>query len=72
LLTYSDGKIYNGLFLENKKHGEGYLMFPNGDKYDGNFINDEYEGEGVLTCAEGTITKAFWKKGEAKEELDKD
>jgi hypothetical protein len=56
--------------LDNKKHGEGYLMFPNGDKYEGNFVDDEYEGEGILTYSDGRVVNAFWKKGEIKEQFD--
>jgi hypothetical protein len=60
------------MFFDNKRHGEGFLMFLNGDKYEGHFIDDEYEGEGIFTYADGKVINAFWKKGEAKEQLDID
>jgi hypothetical protein len=34
-MTYSDGSIYSGDFIEGKKCGEGLMLFSDGSKYEG-------------------------------------
>ncbi len=69
LLNLPNGDIYNGMFVEGKMHGEGYMMKANGDKFEGFFIDNLYEGEGTLYTSEGN-TKAMWEKGELKYVID--
>lgn len=47
------GSYYEGLFVENKKHGEGKFVFDNGDVYIGEFMNDLIHGEGVYKYKDG-------------------
>lgn len=55
--------MYNGDFLNNKKHGDGLILLSNGDKYEGSFANDQFEGEGAYTDVEGNITNGQWNHG---------
>jgi hypothetical protein len=62
-LTEADGTIYNGNFIENKKSGQGFLMFPNGGRYEGEFLFDLLNGKGVKICADGREEEGHWKNG---------
>ena len=44
---YSDGSVYNGVWLDDKRHGQGILTYPNSwfstkQPLDGLWINDEF------------------------------
>ena len=34
---YASGRLYEGLWVMDKRHGKGYEKFKNGDIYIGNF-----------------------------------
>ena len=53
LIDNKDKIIFEGNFDNNKKNGNGILIFVNGDKYEGNFKEDIREGKGIY----------FWKDG---------
>jgi len=36
----ASGKVYNGDFVEGKRHGYGVCKFPDGSKYEGYWEND--------------------------------
>ncbi len=40
MFYFSDGRIYEGDFLQGKKHGKGRYFWPNGQVYEGEFKND--------------------------------
>ena len=63
-LYCSNGDIYEGLFQDDKKHGEGKLFFKFGGYYEGEFVNDEMEGLGQLFDKNGVqIYNGRFKKG---------
>ncbi len=69
-MTYSDGSIYSGDFIEGKKCGEGLMLFSDGSKYEGIswlklglFLNDSFHGEGTLTKSDNTSIKGDWENG---------
>ena len=66
-LSYKDGSIYNGFFLDGKKHGTGLILYINGDKYEGNFCGDEINGQGEFIYFSGREEKGIWKNGKLKE-----
>jgi hypothetical protein len=39
--------MYQGEFLEDKRHGWGYNMFRNGDIYKGQYERDVMDGRGI-------------------------
>jgi hypothetical protein len=50
---YSNGDVYDGEFLENKRVGKSRLRFADGAEYFGQFMDDEVEGVGIYTDPEG-------------------
>lgn len=40
LYTWSDGKKYEGYFVQGLMHGKGKIMYLNGSYYDGEHKND--------------------------------
>lgn len=51
------GRIYEGDFFNDKRHGFGMCIYPNGDVFTGDFVDEKYKGKGVYKYAEGDI---FW------------
>ena len=48
VLTWADGKKYEGNHKNDMAWGKGTLTFPNGDRSVGRFKNDEPEGKHIL------------------------
>lgn len=48
-LTYKDGAVYQGQFIDGLKHGEGKMTSKNGVVFEGKFENDLMHGEGKMT-----------------------
>lgn len=42
-LKWPDGKVYEGHFENDMKHGQGKLSTPMGDVFQGEWINDEFK-----------------------------
>ena len=58
-MKYVDGSIYEGMWKENKKHGQGKLQYANGDIYIGQFQNDKCHGTGTIKYKDGTIKDIY-------------
>ncbi len=56
-ITYPNGDIYEGEFLNENRNGMGKYFFANGDVYEGEFLNGSRNGKG----------KYFWTNGEIYE-----
>ena len=52
VLTYKDGAVYSGEFLENKKHGYGRSVYLNAT-HEGNYYRDKRNGHGKYICSTG-------------------
>lgn len=39
--VYSDGSVYDGLWVDSKMHGKGVYVYPNQDRYEGEFFEDQ-------------------------------
>ena len=39
---YSDGSVYDGVWVAGKMQGKGSFLYPNGNKYDGDFFVSIY------------------------------
>lgn len=57
------GGLYDGDFVDNKKHGTGTKTFPDGSKYVGSFVDDAIHGEGEYTYVSGDIYRGQFEKG---------
>jgi hypothetical protein len=72
---YPDGSTYKGQFRDGKKHGHGYMMWPDGDdrtlsqggtisaKYNGEWRGDLKHGHGVYYYANGNVFEGNWVDG---------
>ena len=58
--TYKDGRIYRGLFKDNKREGKGELIRPDGTKFIGIYKNDVQEGEGMNITKDGRKIFGFF------------
>uniref|UniRef100_K3X194 Uncharacterized protein n=1 Tax=Globisporangium ultimum (strain ATCC 200006 / CBS 805.95 / DAOM BR144) TaxID=431595 RepID=K3X194_GLOUD len=67
-LKYSNGDIYDGEWLNGKRHGKGMLKFAEGGSYIGEFGENVYHGFGLLTIpkSQHALTKK-WIPGERYE-----
>ncbi|XP_065668556.1 MORN repeat-containing protein 4 isoform X2 [Hydra vulgaris] len=62
--VYSEGQVYEGEWsADGKKHGLGYLLFPNGDSFSGRFNNGLFYGSGILTLEDGTTYEGEFYEG---------
>lgn len=61
-----DGVItkYEGAWLRNKKHGEGFAVFADGSTYRGKFYRDVKEGQGHFTWTHGHEYKGSFRDGQ--------
>jgi hypothetical protein len=62
MILFNNGDIYQGGFLNNKKHGYGEYIYSNGDIYQGNWQNDVKEGYGVYKWNNGDIYDGYFHK----------
>ena len=61
LLRYKDGSRYEGMVLNQKKHGIGKYVNKYGHEYIGNFVADHFEGEGSFNDNNGKSYKGNWR-----------
>ncbi|GLC42459.1 hypothetical protein PLESTF_000814700 [Pleodorina starrii] len=53
--TWSNGAIYTGEYVDNKKHGKGKMVFPDKGVYDGDWVEDVMQGSGTFTYPSGDV-----------------
>jgi hypothetical protein len=41
-MTYPDGRVYKGDFLDGEQSGSGVMTFPNGKRLEGQFVEGKY------------------------------
>jgi len=64
LYVWPDGRRYEGLFENDKYHGNGTFTFPNGDKIEFHWMYGYAEGEGRrYNAASKTWDKGFMVNG---------
>jgi hypothetical protein len=62
-IRWSDGKSYDGDYMEDKKHGKGIFEWADGRKYLGYWIKGKQNGYGVYHQASGEEKVGEWKEG---------
>ena len=55
----SDGSEYTGTWLNDKRHGEGTMLWASGDKYEGSWQDNMRWGIGKETNAPGSMMKDY-------------
>ena len=56
-----EGDVYIGNFVDDQRHGQGTLIFPDGEKYIGEFLYDEKNGYGTNIFSNGDVYMGDWK-----------
>jgi hypothetical protein len=63
VIEYDNGNLYYGSIKEYKKHGYGYLYFPNDTKFHGQFVDDQIKGYGEYYEKGKIKYKGIWLNG---------
>ena len=63
IMIHTDGRIYEGEWQNNIKHGTGVDISQSGNKYEGEFINGKANGEGLYLWQNGESYEGEWKNG---------
>lgn len=59
---WSDGRIYEGQYKNNKKEGFGIFNWPSGARFEGTWVNGKQHGKGKLII-NGVERKGKWENG---------
>lgn len=59
-ITFTNGDVYNGSFLDGMLHFEGILTTANGTTYEGEWKRGEKWGEFLITDKNGVQTTKFY------------
>ena len=62
-LTYENGDVYEGNFVDGVFEGQGVFTSHSGWIYKGEFKNGQPDGEGVLTAQNGKVYTGTFKQG---------
>jgi hypothetical protein len=60
-MTYSDGDVYDGHWLNGKENGKGRMTYSDGDVYDGDWLNGKWHGPGSWNEADGETKEGEFK-----------
>lgn len=63
VLTYPNGDVYDGLWLDGMRHGKGALTCVLGDSYIGEWANDHPQGLGEMSYRSGQLYNGNWENG---------
>lgn len=64
VITYVNKDVYEGNFLNGKKHGQGTYHYKTGGKYKGEWIEDKKSGYGIMEFANKDKYEGYWLKGQ--------
>ena len=64
--VFKDGRVYEGMFLNDKRNGFGRSLWPNGNYYIGGYKDNKKSGPGKLVHADGTIEEGTWENNGLK------
>ena len=63
-MTYQDGSVYGGSWVDGMRHGRGKCIFVDGSEYEGEFREGNFHGQGKMTWNDGGWYKGEWSDGE--------
>ena len=61
VMTWPDGKVYKGEFLDGMLHGKGVMTRPDGTKFEGEFCKGKRKKGPILLQMERFIKASFKK-----------
>ena len=59
-MFFKEGDRYDGMWMDNKPHGEGRMIYANGDVYEGMWFMGKRSGYGVMTKRCGDHFEGHW------------
>ena len=65
---FSDGKKYEGEYLNDNREGKGKLILTDGKSYEGNFVGGELDGE-IICFENNKQTKGLFVNGQFEKYL---
>lgn len=65
-MTFNDGDIYEGEWIEGRFEGEGIIKFAGGDRYEGQLLDWVFNGNGTYYYLDGDLYYGEWSKGVQK------
>ena len=60
---WTDGRIYEGEWMNQKLHGVGIYKWRDGKIYKGEYSNDKKHGFGIYTLQDGRTYEGWWCEG---------
>lgn len=63
-MTYQDGSIYDGSWVNCARHGRGKCIFGDGSIYEGGFKAGHFHGHGKMTWNDGGYYIGDWFEGQ--------
>merc|ERR1712241_698072 len=63
-MTYQDGSLYNGSWVDGMRHGRGKCIFVDGSEYEGDFRKGKFHGHGKMTWNDRGWYVGNWCEGE--------
>jgi hypothetical protein len=63
-MTYQDGSVYGGSWVDGMRHGRGKCVFVDGSEYEGEFREGNFHGQGKMTWNDGGWYIGEWCDGE--------
>ena len=64
MMTWSDGSVYMGSFVDGKRTGQGCLVKANGCEYSGQWRENQCHGLVIFTNKKGDKYREIWNLGE--------
>ena len=72
IYTWQDGRMYEGFYRDDKKHGYGIYTWSDQKKYAGWWSLGKQHGLGVFISKEGKKKLGIWEEGKKLRWLSKD
>ena len=69
--THKSGSIYEGEWLEGKKHGNGTYFWKSGDKYIGKWVENKKSGPGKYIFFSGDVFEGEFLAGKRNDQMSK-
>ena len=59
-VTYQNGEVYEGQYVDERRHGVGEYHYLDGSIYEGEWFKNKRQGFGVFSVSDGSIYEGEW------------